>query len=224
MKIKLILAIFSICVTFACCKHEPSTPTDPNLDKRLNLTPCDSDSVYFYNDIVPLFVSNCAFSGCHSALSLSNYNDIINIGDVEAGDTANSYIYQVLISNNANIRMPQPPNAPLLQSEIEMVAKWIMQGAKDNSCNDCNPNNFMFNANVRPIIQKNCVGCHGGSSPSGGIKLENYFQIKTQVNNGKLEGSINHDVGFSSMPPSGKLPECQITVIKNWINNGAENN
>lgn len=225
MKSKLVIVLGMIIAIYAC-KHEPLPLTSPPVDEdtRLELEPCNPDSVYFYNDIVPLFVSNCAFSGCHSPISLSNYNDIVNIGDVVPGDTSASYIYQVLITSNLAKRMPRPPRNPLQQNEIDLVAKWILQGAKENSCNDCDPNQYAFNANVRPIIQKNCVGCHGGTNPSGGVRLENYFQIKSQADNGKLIGSVEHQTGFSSMPPSGKLPECQITVLKKWIEDGAQNN
>ena len=222
LKSKLFIVVGVVSLIWSC-KHEPDPAPVVKEDVRLELDSCSSDTVYFYNDIVPLFVSNCAFSGCHSAVSLSNYNDIINIGDVTPGDTANSYIYEVLVTSNPSNKMPRPPRGPLSQSQIDMVAKWILQGAKENSCNDCNSSEFAFNADVRPIIQSNCVGCHSGSNASGGIKLENYFQIKQQVDNGKLTGSVKHESGFSPMPPSGKMPQCQIDVINNWVNNGAPN-
>jgi len=208
-------------VVIASCKHEPD-PIVP-VDKRLDLIPCNADSIYFYNDVVPIFVNNCAFSGCHSPISLSDYDDIINIGDVTLGDTNNSYIYSLITSTDINTRMPPAPKDALPRAQIDKIGKWIMQGANPNACNDCDETKFSFNANVLPIIVKNCQGCHGDKDPTGGISLTNYFKIKIQVNNGKLMGSLNHANGFVSMPPSGKMPDCQINVIQNWINNGANN-
>jgi len=219
LKSKLIILAF-LGVFIYACKHEPFPAPE---DIRLTLAPCDADTSYFYNDVVPILVNNCAFSGCHSATSLSNYNDIINIGDVEPGDTAKSHIYQVIISSNPNVRMPRPPKDPLSDADKAVIAKWILQGAKPNACNDCDAGQFKFNANVLPIVVKNCQGCHGASNPSGGISLANYFQIKAQADSGKLLGALKHESGFSSMPPAGKMPDCQISVIENWINNGKPN-
>lgn len=214
--------LFSICVLALACKHEPEIPPIIE-DNTIALEPCDSDTSYFYNDVVPILVNNCAFSGCHSAVSLSSYSDIVNIGDVVPGDTSMSFIYQVITSNNPNVRMPRPPNAPLTQEQKDVIAKWILQGAKPNACNDCDINKFKFNANVLPIIVKNCEGCHSRFNPTSGISLATHLQVKAQADNGKLLGSLNHQMGYSSMPPSGKMPDCQITVIEKWINNGAQN-
>jgi uncharacterized membrane protein len=223
MKIKLIIMSISVLVLFAC-KHDPfPVPAVIKNDSTLVLPPCSPDSSYFYNNVVPILTNSCAFSGCHSPLSLANYNDIINIGDVVAGDTVNSYIYKVLTSTDPNERMPPPPRKALSDSQKQIIAKWILQGAKPNACNDCNENDFKFNANVLPIIVKNCQGCHSAINPAGGISFSNYFQIKAQADKGKLIESLRHQTGAVPMPPSGKMPNCQITVIQNWINNGAQN-
>ncbi len=222
---KVILLLTLVVAIFHACKHEPIAPPPlaPSGPRVISLEPCDPDSSYFYNDVVPILINNCAFSGCHSAVSLSNYSDIINIGDVEAGDTTNSYLYTVITTSNQNKRMPPPPRPPLPDSSKAVIAKWILQGARANACNDCDPTRFEFNAHVLPVIVKNCEGCHSGTNPSGGIRLTNYFQIKEQADNGKLLGSLKHQSGFSSMPPSGKMPDCQISIIESWINNGAPN-
>ena len=172
---KYLIIIALLFIGMESCKHEPDAIMP--VDKRLDLVPCNADSVYFYNDVVPIFVNNCAFSGCHSPISLSDYNDIINIGDVTPGDTNNSYIFSLLVSTDINTRMPPSPRSSLARSEIDKIGKWIMQGANKNACNDCDETKFTFNANVLPIIVKNCTGCHGDKDPSGNISLTNYFKI-----------------------------------------------
>jgi len=43
--------------------------------------------------------------------------------------------------------------------------------------------------------------------------------------NGTLAGAIEHTPGFTPMPQFGdKLSDCNIAIIKAWINNGALNN
>jgi hypothetical protein len=68
------------------------------------------------------------------------------------------------------------------------------------------------------------VGCHKPGSLGGGIDLSTYNAIKDQVDNGKLYGSVTHSTGYKPMPQGGKLSDCEITQISNWIDAGALNN
>jgi hypothetical protein len=57
------------------------------------------------------------------------------------------------------------------------------------------------------------------------VQLDSYSAVKLQIDNKKLFGSINHDPGFKAMPPTGnKMSECNIFIVKKWIDNGALNN
>ena len=90
----LLLTLFFI----QSCKHEPEeiqavvaeeeenesddTPTPIDTIVLVNLHPCDSDSVYFRNTILPLINSYCATADCHDAinpeqnLNLTDYSHI----------------------------------------------------------------------------------------------------------------------------------------------------
>ncbi|MFN2440044.1 MAG: hypothetical protein ABR503_12650, partial [Chitinophagaceae bacterium] len=60
---------------------------------------------------------------------------------------------------------------------------------------------------------------------SGNISLGDYTSVKTQVNNGKLFGAINHAPGFSPMPQgANKMSQCDINKVKAWVDAGAPNN
>ena len=85
--------------------------------------------------------------------------------------------------------------------------------------------NPTFTINVLPLLDSKCNSCHGGSSPSAGIKLDIYAEVKKYVTSGSLMGSINQTSSYSPMPKgSNKMPACEIQVIQNWINAGALNN
>lgn len=88
--------------------------------------------------------------------------------------------------------------------------------------NPCDTSSSTFSGTIFPIIQGNCSisGCHvaGGSGPG---LLENYDQVKSIVDNGKLESRV---LVLRNMPPSGPLTDCQISLIERWLNNGAQNN
>ena len=80
--------------------NEPTnntTPTKPTLSDT-----CSLDTVYFVNDVLPIFIANCAYSGCHDEASqqdgviLTDYDNIINTADVRAGDPDGSDLYEAI--------------------------------------------------------------------------------------------------------------------------------
>lgn len=87
------------------------------------------------------------------------------------------------------------------------------------------PENSTFSVNVLPLLDNRCNNCHGGVSPSGGIKLTTYTEVIKYVNDESLLGSVNHAAGFSAMPKNaGKMNSCDIGTIQKWIDAGALNN
>jgi hypothetical protein len=89
----------------------------------------------------------------------------------------------------------------------------------------CDTTNVSYANDVWPIISSNCTGCHSGGAPQGNISLENYDDIVVAANNGSLLGVIRHDEGWSPMPKGGaKLPDCDISKIEKWVDDGTPNN
>lgn len=91
----------------------------------------------------------------------------------------------------------------------------------------CDDTNVTFSHTITPILQT-CQSCHSNAnaaSSGSGIKLQNYSDIQTYVTNGKLMGAINHAGGYVPMPQGGgKLPDCEISQLQKWIDNGTLNN
>lgn len=89
----------------------------------------------------------------------------------------------------------------------------------------CDTVNMKYAANVVPILQASCYGCHANGNASGGVSLGTYAGVKTQADNGNLIGVITHASGFPAMPQGGaKLSDCNINIIRAWIARGALNN
>ena len=132
-----------IWLSFPSCKHEPiieevemnpidttSNPPDTmtvdtmTVDTTNMGVPCDPDVIYFDLDVLPLLLSNCAFSGCHDAAShqdgviLESYETVIQTADVEPFNLGDSEIYEVLVDTDLDEIMPPPPTeaCPLLPS------------------------------------------------------------------------------------------------------------
>jgi len=248
---------FAIWLSLPSCQHEPlfdepimnpidtipidtmpidTMPIDTTIvDTTIILMPCDSNVIYFEQDVLPILISNCAFSGCHDAASaedgviLESYETVIETADVEPFNLNDSEIWEVLVDNDLDERMPPVPTPALSQTQISAITAWILQGALnlecDESIGECDTDNVSFSAFVKPIIESHCQGCHSGNTPSGGIDLTTHSNIQIYANNGRLHGAIAHQAGFSPMPQGGaKLDDCTIEKIKSWIDSGALDN
>ncbi|HAN38476.1 MAG TPA: hypothetical protein DCQ29_06195 [Chitinophagaceae bacterium] len=125
--------------------------------------------------------------------------------------------------------MPLTPNPPLTAAQIDIIRRWINEGAKNttNCGTACDTTSFTFSGAVNTILTNNCIGCHNAATAptSGGVNLSTYAGVRVVALNGKLLGSIEHRSGFSPMPKGGnKLSDCNIIQIRKWINAGALNN
>jgi uncharacterized membrane protein len=91
----------------------------------------------------------------------------------------------------------------------------------------CDTVNMKYTANVVPILTGNCYSCHSVANNSGSqnIILEGYNNLKAKADKGALIGAITHADGFPAMPKGfPKLSDCNINIIRSWINNGTQNN
>ncbi|MEW7291556.1 c-type cytochrome [Aquimarina sp. 2304DJ70-9] len=87
-----------------------------------------------------------------------------------------------------------------------------------------NPNKITtYTADVKTIIDTNCLECHG-SSPSQGapMSLANYADIiDALTNQGRDDLADRMDTtGRNVMPPSGRLPQETIDIILDWKADG----
>ena len=87
----------------------------------------------------PIFDKKCA--SCHSrrvkgGYSLVDYDKVMTSGDnapvIAAGDAANSVLVQMLRGIETQAGGQMPPGRPLKTDQIELIERWINQGAQDN--------------------------------------------------------------------------------------------
>ena len=216
--------MIALAILLASCTHksEDINPEVP-LDKD---TLCDPNLVYFVNDIQPILNSSCAYAGCHDVVThadgvdLTTYDKVMSTGEVKAGNPNGSELYEKIAKGK------MPPSGPLASVQQQKIYDWIMQGAKNNECiQKCDTTNVTYSGIVKTIMDNNCMGCHTGASPGGGVLITNYAETKSVASNGSLLGTIEHKAGFSPMPKGmTKLSDCNISQIKIWINNGMQNN
>lgn len=184
-------------------------------------------TVCFSRDILPILVSNCAMAKCHDAIShkeglvLTSYESALHL--VSPGNPTRSELYKVITTSNQEDLMPPPPGK-LSSAQIELIARWIREGAKNRDCSNdspCNTSNVTYSNTIAPMMEKWCTGCHGANQPSAGINLTDRATVVSQASQGFLLGTVSHASGFVPMPPSGpKMDDCSIAQIKAWIDTG----
>ena len=193
------------------CQHE--SMGDPNA------------AICFERDILPIFNSKCAMSGCHDAgtsaegYTLDNYKNIVSDGIV-AGKPNKSEVYESI----ADGEMPPKGYTKLSDAEKQMLYDWIADGAKNgiNCAVKCDSAVSGFTAVIQPMMTKYCVGCHAYPNASAQVELSGYIGVKNAINQGLLK-SLDHS-GNYPMPKGGaKLSDCEINQVRNWIQRGAPN-
>ncbi len=223
---KLFFAFLMIGMTIVSCTTDPYG-TPPEITDPTDENACADGVISFQHEILPLVTSSCAKSGCHDpirhkeGLILNSYTGIMEI--VRAGKSNKSKLFTSLSDFGEDL-MPPPPDK-LTSDQIDIIGRWIDQGAKETMCNTgCDPTSFTFEKAIFPLMKTYCIGCHNDNLASGDINLKDYAAIKDIVEKGRLLGTARHDTGFSPMPPGQKLSDCNITQIEKWINDGAKNN
>jgi hypothetical protein len=227
----------SLLTILLSCKHDIIYPDDygyngpcfcpedttPEVQK-----PCNPDTVYFQNQILPFIRSTCGISGCHDANSqgeaenLTTYSDLIASGFIKAGNASSSKLIEAVTEQDPQDVMPPYPYSTLTQEQINMLIKWINQGALNNYCTSCDTSNVHFSSTIWPIIRDNCKGCHSGTTPSKNVALTNYQEVLSIAMDNRLKGVLKGQ-GYKLMPPVGALNSCKVNQIFKWIDNGANN-
>jgi hypothetical protein len=92
-------------------------------------------------------------------------------------------------------------------------------------------NTEFFEKNVRPVLAKNCSGCHGGSK-MGGLQLDSREHLLKGGADGPvvvpgdpdrslLIQAIRQTHARIKMPPNGKLEAREIEDVASWVKSGA---
>ena len=163
--------------------------------------------------------------GSSDGIILDSYENLIETVEIEPFDLEETELYEVITEDDPGKVMP--PSGKLDNELINIIALWILQGADDLDCDeeDCDAENVSYTDFVSGVFDTSCNGCHSTAAAFGGVILDNYTDVKTEVDNGRLRGAINHESGFSPMPQGqDKLMDCTILKINNWIDEGAQNN
>lgn len=215
--------IISAAIVLTACKHQPYV-------LPVSMRTGDS-SICFERDILPIFISNCAKSGCHdgngeSDYVLNSYNNIVRKGIVPGNPEA-SKIFTSMTGSGEDLMPKDSP--PLSAAQLGLIKQWIYSGAVNgtNCSSTCDTTNFTYSGAIKPMIDNYCLGCHSSSSAAssgGGVIMDSYDRVKALGLNDSLVKAITGS-GYAIMPQGGApLSDCQVTQVKKWVAAGAPNN
>jgi hypothetical protein len=85
----------------------------------------------------------------------------------------------------------------------------------------CDTVNISYNNHIKAIMNNYCISCHKTSYKGGGINLDNFNDVKSCAQSGKLLSSIVWDGNAKRMPEgsSSKINSCYIKQLNIWISN-----
>lgn len=87
-----------------------------------------------------------------------------------------------------------------------------------------------FARDIQPLLRQNCVGCHGPNKQQGGMRLDRKSSAMKLGSRRITPGSSANSMVYhrvigefgEPMPPTGDLKPSEITLLKEWIDQGAE--
>ncbi|WP_188371271.1 hypothetical protein [Muriicola marianensis] len=85
----------------------------------------------------------------------------------------------------------------------------------DNEITD--PNAVSYQRDIRPIMQGNCLSCHGNPpTQNAPMSLTTLNEVKNAIETRGLLSRINSTT--SPMPPNGLMPQTARALIAEWAN------
>lgn len=113
-----------------------------------------------------------------------------------------------------------------------LFASWILTIPTRVFADEKDQQVITFVDDVKPILRKYCLKCHGNDEQNADLNMQNYSTLiqggsaGAIVKSGQAESSIlylaitNEDEEARMPPDSEAIPTSAITTIRNWINSG----
>ncbi|TWU40585.1 PSD1 and planctomycete cytochrome C domain-containing protein [Novipirellula artificiosorum] len=197
-----------------------------------------AEPVSFDRDVLPLLERRC--NKCHHDEEQSGGLDLTRLatmhrgGDelgaaIVPGEPDKSPLVQVL-TGAKEPAMPENGD-PLPAEEIELLRRWITEGAKDDTPVFPADDVAFFEREIRPVLAERCFKCHAGDEPEHGLRLTSRQGILgggargSAATVGKPDESLLikavRQEGELQMPRGGdKLSDAQVAAFETWVAKG----
>ncbi|NUQ64561.1 MAG: PQQ-binding-like beta-propeller repeat protein, partial [Pirellulales bacterium] len=188
--------------------------------------------VSYHNQIVPILRANC--HGCHQPAKdkgeylTTSYDALLKGGESEIaaivpGNTDESYLLELITPVDGKAEMPQGKK-PLAQSEIDLIRRWIEEGAVDDTPAGGRPS---FDSDHPPLYTRPPVITSLDFSPDGTmLALAGFHEVLLVAADGsrtiaRLVGmserieSVRFSPDGSRLAVTGGLP-CRMGEVQIW--------
>jgi len=81
------------------------------------------------------------------------------------------------------------------------------------------PTIVKYTADVKPIVDANCISCHNSGGAASFLPLTNYTQLKNNIDN-VIDRIQRANGDAMKMPQGGSLSPSQITIFTKWKADG----
>jgi len=153
------------------------------------------------------------------------------------GDVEKSGLFQTLILHEDDDYFMPPKGGGLAKEQIAILGAWVKDGGKwaEGVVLESQPR-MNFEEHIQPILEENCVSCHGEKKDKGGLQLHTKELAFSSGDGGASLIPFDPEASTSFtlctlpeddddlMPPAksgGPLKEEQITQLRLWISQGA---
>ena len=213
------------------------------------------------DDISPLLQAEC--TGCHvGGASSGNANfdsystvvdfpsdDVPSMDLIEPSDATNSYLWHKLNDTQSTVGggggwMPKGTTTGLDKADLAMIETWISEGAPESQ--PSTTPTYTWDADISPLLQVECTGCHVGGASSGNANFDSYSTVvdfpsddvpsmdliePSDATNSYLWHKLNDTQstvgGGGGWMPKGTttgLDKADLAMIETWISEGAAEN
>ena len=209
-----------------------------------------AEMVSFKDQVAPFLVARCGrchVSNSRGNFNMASYDELGKSTMVAVGLPADSRIVQVIVDEE----MPpggsvEEKDLNMLRAWISQGAKFDGDNPGENLGRLARPNRpgrvavatptgketISFGLHVAPILIENCSQCHiDTNNPRGNFNMAMFRQLMRGGDSGApiTPGNSMSSVimnrltgnGGEVMPPSGKLDDASIDIIRKWISEGA---
>ena len=119
------------------------------------------------------------------------------------------------MANNETMSKKLIPVAVALSTVLTVACTFMDQ--KTSPDTSITAQNVSFQRVESDLFSQSCVGCHSGAAPKGGVSLDTYSSVVSNIY------KIDAQVATGQMPPDGGLSSYQKALFTEWYNVGAPN-
>jgi len=94
----------------------------------------------------------------------------------------------------------------------------VEENSEDNPV-DCTEVETYYTENVAPILESNCTGCHSGPTPTAGLSLDSYSNVRAAIKTGDVLDRVNRNSGDGGFMPNGgtKLLDANLEILQTFF-------